>query len=422
MTDLLPHISQPLVNVDDTSSYEMRGWMEDVARFISLNASAGSKLKLISVKADLPDADATGVIYLEDELTYFFLSIVDLAGDRLVGGVNTVIIGASSENCRIKSTGLALGTALITSNYSLPMRNITLEAATILNLDATGNPLQALDWWGVNLQGSSDIGLIKNYSNFVASSMGFLGVSGLVFDGLFGTIAISDTILSGTNPGTIISIPATLTVARRFRINYSSIIVEGAGVGIDVDVSASIPVEGYIFDTCNFSGGGVYVQGVDFDDNKSRWVESRGITNSASLTGYFMANNATVTTISTSSTPVKVLGTTTPISVTQRFNNSTSNRSEYEGAITRDFRVTAVASLTCGNNRQIGVYVAKNGVALTESVSNVTTNAGGRSESASIQAVVELVETDYVEIFVENNTDTVNVTVTDLNVIVEALN
>ena len=55
-------------------------------------------------------------------------------------------------------------------------------------------------------------------------------------------------------------------------------------------------------------------------------------------------------------------------------------------------------------------------------VSNVTTNSGGRSESASVQAVVRLVDTDYVEIWVENNTGANNITVSDLNVVTEALN
>jgi len=41
-------------------------------------------------------------------------------------------IGGSSENCRIKSTGLV--TALITSVYSLPIRNVTIEAALALDL------------------------------------------------------------------------------------------------------------------------------------------------------------------------------------------------------------------------------------------------------------------------------------------------
>lgn len=51
----------------------------------------------------------------------------------------------------------------------------------------------------------------------------------------------------------------------------------------------------------------------------------------------------------------------------------------------------------------------------------VTTNAGGRAESAVVQVIVSLVENDYIEIFVENDTAATDITVTEMNVIVEAL-
>jgi hypothetical protein len=375
----------------------------------------------VSKVQDLPQAQS-GIITLRDNYTYYFTTEVDLLGLRLVGGQNTTILGSSSENSRVKSTGLALGDALLTSEWTTPIRHITLEALTIFDLDATGNPDQALDWYGVNLEGSSDIGTIANYSNFVVASMAFLGVSGLVFDGTFGTIGFTDCLLSGTDPGTIISVPATATITRRLRTSYSSIIASGVGVAFDVSTSASIPVEGYIFDTCNFSGGGTYVNGVQHDDNKARWTENRGITNSASVTGYYMQGNATTTTISAITTPTKVSGTTTETTISQRFTVSTTNRATYDGAVTRNFKITAVCSLSSGNGHQIGIYVAKNGSVLTESETYVTTNASGRLENGAVQVLTQLVDTDYLEIWVENNTAATDILVEDLNVIIEALN
>lgn len=207
-------------------------------------------LVFVSSPSDLP-RPVSGVIALRDGYTYFFLAEVDLLGARLVGGRDTTVLGMSSENCRVKSTGLAPGTPLLASNYTTPIRHITLEAATIFDLDATGVPSsQALDWYGVNLEGSSDIGTIRGYSNFVVASMAFLGASGLVFDGTIGTVGFTDCLFVGTNPGTIISIPATATITRRIRISYSSFVVPGAGVALDVSTSASVPVEGYVLDTC----------------------------------------------------------------------------------------------------------------------------------------------------------------------------
>jgi hypothetical protein len=65
------------------------------------------------------------------------------------------------------------------------MRNITIEHGTAINLDATANANQALDWFGVNFTDCAIIGTIKNYSNFVMTDSAFLNSQGLTFDGTF---------------------------------------------------------------------------------------------------------------------------------------------------------------------------------------------------------------------------------------------
>jgi uncharacterized membrane protein len=360
-----------------------------------------------------------GVIYLLEGVTYYFTRHVDLLGARLVGGINTAILGTSSENSRIKSTGLSASTALISSGYSLPIQHITLEAGKIFDLDASLNANQALDWYGVNLQGSTNIGTIKGYTNFVVASMAFLGVSGLVFDGTIGTIAFSDTIFQGSGSGTIITIPSTANIARRFRINLSSMIVP-SGTGINFSTSATVPVEGYILDTVNFSGGGTYTTGVPYTDNKSRWKECRGIKNSSTVSNYTMHGNAIATIIPAINTRVKVAGVTVNNPITQGFDNSISNRSVYTRKLEGDYKVTAIFSLSGTANHKIGVYVALNGVVIESSKTYITANAAGRVENGAIHAVVELAETNYIEIFTEDTTTTAgNITFEDLNVIIE---
>ena len=132
----------------------------------------------------------------------------------------------------------------------------------------------------------------------------------------------------------------------------------------------------------NFSGGGTYLAGVDSSDNKALFQNNVGINNSADVSQYYMNGNATATTIATIGTEVKVAGTTTSSSVTQKFTN-TDNRATYIGALTRFFKVSATLSLTSGNGHQIGVYVGKNGTILSDSEIYGTTNAGGRAENQS---------------------------------------
>jgi hypothetical protein len=194
----------------------------------------------------------------------------------------------------------------------------------------------------------------------------------------------------------------------------------GSTTGIDVDVSATVPNEGYILDTCNFSGGGTYTAGVAYTDDKARWIECRGVQNTTATGNMTMSGNSTATTGLTQSVPAKVAGTTSLNSISQKFSHS-SNRLTYDGSLSREFQVTVVASLTSGNNKIIGLFVAKNGTTISESEMQTTTSGTGRSESITCQTILELATSDYVEIFCSNESGTQDVTVEYLNVIVKGI-
>ena len=361
-----------------------------------------------------------GVYTLEDNHTYWITNTVDLDGARLVCGQNTTIRGFSSENCRIKSTGL-VGTALITSAYTLPLLNLTIEADVALDLQAVAD--QALDWNGVNFTDCATVGTIANYSNVIWVNCAVLNSANLTFDGTIGTVGFDGCIFVGLPGQSTIILPATYEATRRFRVIYSAVVAFGGATGIQVDPTATIPVESLIFDTVAFSGGATYISGITSDDNKALWVNNTGIGNSSSTALMTMQGNAAATTVSASGTAYLAAGTTTLDSaVTSKFSMPQSNRLAYDGAINRQFRCTAIITLTSGNNVQVGNYFAKNGSLILSSETYTTTDGNGRRENVAIQTVVELTAGDYIEVFVENDTNTSNITVSDLSVIIEALN
>lgn len=390
-----------------------------MSRVIKIQNKLNSNYIIVRSVKDLHDP-INGIIYLTSNTTYLFSASIDLNGKRLVCGENTTIIGGSSENSRIKSTGLT-GTALITSTWSLPIRNITLEADVALNLDATANENQALDWFGVNFTNCNTIGTIKYYNNFIATDCAFLNSGSLTFDGTIGTIGFSSCLFDINSSNTGITLPSTLTISRRFRIIYSAFVVLSGETGINVSTSANIPVEGYILDTVNFSGGGTYRTGVIETDNKALFIACRGINNSAEISYYTMNGNAIPTIVASTGVEYKVLGTTTSQSITQKFTN-TNNRATYNGALTRSFEVSVTASCTSGNNNQVGFYIAKNGVVSAPTEMYITTGGTGRAEGAKVQGVFDLSTNDYIEVFTENNSAVNNIVVTDLSVIIKAIN
>lgn len=374
----------------------------------------------ISQKSDFPTA-VNGVITLEDSAAYIITAPVDLTGDRLVCGANSCLLGTSSENSFLTSTGLS-GNYLVTSDFTLPIRHITFHdvgKAIGLNVNNTGARPIAIDWTGVNFVGCDTNIFIGKISNFIFNKGAILGSGTIIINDSIETFGIENSLFTGSGSAyDIFEVKASAVVTRRFRIIYSSIVAFGSTVGIDFNSSSEVPTEGYILDFVNFSGGGTYLSGFTFSDNEALFTRNTGVNNSADVSQYYMNGNATATTVSATGTEYKVAGTTTSSSVTQKFTN-TDNRATYNGALNRFFKVTAALSVSSGNNNEIGVYIAKNGVIIADSEIYGTTNSGGRAESIVVQSLVQLTSGDYIEIFVENNTATTNITVTDLNVIIE---
>jgi len=393
------------------------------ARITTLeNNAPNPEFKFVNSKSDFPTPSG-GVITLADGVTYFITKTIDLTGDRLVAGNNTVLIGGSSENCFLISTGLSASTALISSVYSLPMRNLSITHGTALNLDGTGNSTAALDWFGVNFTDCATVGTIKTYSNFIMSDCALLNSANMTFDGTIGTVGFVNCLFSGIAAQTTLNFPSTLTITRRIRAIYSSFVAFGGGTAIYVDPAAIVPVESYILDTINMSGGATYTAGVTYTDNRAFFSNCKGIVNSSEIGQAYYTNNTVQNPIATQNVFEKILGTTTASTINQKFDH-TNNRLTYTGGLARSFKITAAISANSVTTQAVTILtrVAKNGTTIAESESQATTSATGRNENFFSQAIVELNTNDFIECFITNATNANSLLVTELNFIVEALN
>jgi hypothetical protein len=410
-----------VTTLDGTESIYLDASDSDVPKKIlysnfasGISSISSGNIVFVANKSDLP-TPSSGVITLADSISYFFTTTVDLTGDRLVCGLNTVILGASSENCYIKSTGLSASTSLVTSAYSLPIRNISFTHGTVFDLDGDG-VTTALDWFGINFVNCATIGTIKDYSNFVMGDSAFLNSSGMTFNGSIGTIAFGNCLFDCSTGGTAIILPSTLTVSRRFRIIYSSFITSSGETSINVSTSATISDERYILDTVNFSGGGTYISGVTQTSNKTLFTNCVGIANTTTRGFYYMVNNTTNTTIGSPNVDVwvKAAGTTTADSKNSKFNHS-NNRLTYTGAFNTSFLVTVNTAVRAGaSNQNISIGIAKNGTILPNSEMTIRTSTSNQEHPGSTQYQIDLVTNDYVELFVKN-TNSTDVRVSDLN-------
>jgi len=370
---------------------------------------------------DLP-APVGGVITLLANAAYFFVTTIDLVGSRLVGSANTTLLGTSSETSIITSTGLGVGVPLFTTSFTTPIRHISFkDVDTALAITARDN-LGEFNWTGVNFVNIPNVGILNGGSNLIFTKGAIVNSLGLVFTGTWASIVLDSSFFLGTgSAGNVISIDSNAVITRRFRTIYSSLVAFGSSVAINVSALASIPIESFILDTVNFSGGGTYLGGLISDSVYSLFVNCIGVRNTYTMSNYVMNGNAILTDIVSTGVPVKVAGVTTSNALSQKFTN-TSNRATYNGGFPRIFDVTAIASVTsASSNDQIGFYLAKNGVALLDTVMVLTTNTSNRAENTVIQTIVELSNGDYIEIFIANATDTSDVTVTHLNVLTKSI-
>ena len=386
-----------------------------------------SDIVFVHSKSDLPTATSGGVITLADSVTYYFTTHIDLSGDRLLGGANTTILGGSSENCSVTSSGLLSTEYLFTSQYTTPIRHITFKDVTnaiSINDGLSGAQPIALDWTGVNFSGCTQNAFFGPIDNFIFSKGAILGGGSITFDGSAGTVGIDNSIFTGSGAAyNILEFTPNSAITRRFRIIYSSFVAFGSTIGINVNDGISIPIDSYILDTCNFTGGSTYLSGIGdiATTNEPRFVNNKGIENTAAIGNYFTSDNTTATTFSAVAAPTTILATTSANDINQKFVH-TGNRLTYVGELQKGFEVQAVASFTgAGQNKLIGLYVAKNGVILPDSEMYATTDGTNKAQSISIQTITRLVNNDYIEVWIENDTDTTSVVVTFLNVIIKSV-
>ena len=174
--------------------------------------------------------------------------------------------------------------------------------------------------------------------------------------------------------------------------------------------------ETFILDTVNFSGAGSAISGSNELDNISLFSNCVGICNTSDVANYFMVGNAASTGIPATDVFIKVSGSTSNGPAVAKF-TQTDNRATYIGALTSFFKLTVGLSMSSGNNNVVSVKLAKNGVIIDSSETQMTMNAAGRSENGFVQTVVELTDGDFVEVFVANTSATNAITVSEMSLV-----
>lgn len=165
--------------------------------------------------------------------------------------------------------------------------------------------------------------------------------------------------------------------------------------------------------TCEFLGGMDALENITNDDIRWNFSGNSGIPDTNPDTLLSLTDNATETVITIVDTPVKVAGVWVDEG-SSFFTGDTTGRATYLGErdLTAPVTVQNTIKASSGTNKDIKMYVAVDGVVVPSAVS---ANRVGQNDprTLTIPWQVDFSENSYVEIFVENNTDTTNLIVTN---------
>jgi hypothetical protein len=374
-----------------------------------VSSTERSNYVLVKSAADFPAASG-GVITLSSGTVYevngtiMLTSKINLNGSWLTGvdAVNDKLIYTPSSG------------ELFTGSNGGNIRNLSLTALTagakLFNLDAAGGAKNFVIQ-NCYMLGCDNVGLIKGFGGTVAF---FYNTNGITFENNF-NLMLTNMLWDVTNKNTFEKYTGTFSLIQKLA---GDIATSSANNAIGMDVSGITSLQTGELKTVLFTGNGTNVLGTF----SSKWeVESAGLPTEkdAVSSGNIYVSTPATTLFAAMNTPVKVSGTTTAASLF-RVTAPTSNRLAYTGTKTRTFQVIcSLSMLAASSNRSYSFYISKNGSLLPESKQFLKLGSNADRGTVTLSCMVSMNTNDYVEVWVENNSDNSSLTVETLNLAIK---
>jgi hypothetical protein len=376
-----------------------------------VTSAVTTKTVVVSEESDFP-TPAAGVITLEPDTDYLLANDISTANRFVVSRPNT-IRASSSQMVSLTYTGS--GDMFTGANPSFKIVNITVDApnGNIFNTTAPSLPgiVQMVE---SNVKSCQTLGAIDGnfitrfsnvaFENIVAGGLTFAGTNnilvvdvGVAFLGggslidlgtsTFESISIDGGVIASSAPGTFFLSGLT---------NSGNIVPGGLG--------SVINNKGF--------GSGSSLNGITTDDARWNFLANNVIADTRPDALLYLSAPAT-TTITTSGVPVLVNGAWTE-QRTSQMSSTAAGRVTYDGEKPSTLPITAKVSAepVSGSNVTIGIYLVKNGVVVSASEAYGTADSG---RPTSITAIWQdsWNNGDYYEIYIENDTNTTNLIVSN---------
>ena len=408
-------MAQDLINVgavanDRTGDTWREAMIKSNNNFTDLFDAEVQRQVVINALADFP-APVAGVITLLADTLYLLGQNVSLGTNTIKLSSNTSLQGLDSIVISLTYTGT--GDMFTIANTRNRIANLMIVCSTgrVLNYtDNTGSIFRMTDCTvsaaRFGLMNGAAPGAVARFTNV----SGAFSVSGLTFTGQWNTLvyevaAITQNAGAFLDLGTatfmaIIIGPVLVTVAS------GATYISGLTNSGNIDVGGT----GQVTQTLS-NGAGTLLAGISVDDALWIFAHNDDIQDTRSDALISMQSNATNTVIASSGTYVLVAGTWVD-SGTSQFTADSAGRMTYLGGnnarLPVDFSCSAAP--VSGNAKTIGFQVALNGTLIPASKRTGTTDSGKPVSITNIWQIT-MATNDFVEIFVTNETDAIDVLV-----------
>lgn len=367
-------------------------------------------------KSDLPTS-VSSEIQLASETTYIMMDIINLGTDRILGANGTTIIGSSRDYHGFNYTGT--GTAITFTNSDMTMANITVDSPNGTAFSVTGSGSEYGTIFYCRFENNATIGNISDMYiiKIIGNLMRDATVNGISSSGSLGGhfyFLDNDVInITGTSVNMGTSTWGALIMFSRNHFHTS------AGGQTVFAGTPSFTAGGGQMVTNNLIGPGTYIDGgstIVKSNINWNFIANVGLNDSQRVGQMYMNNNSTSTAL-TANTPTKVLGTTTANQLERFDTNSVSNRLRYIGVQSIRFKVSCNFTLESGSGDIIEVTIYKNGNPIDGAFNKVEVGGFVSADRVAgmVHGIVELATNDYVELWIENQTDGTDATVTNMS-------
>lgn len=369
---------------------------------------------LVKSESDFPAA-VNGIITLQTNTVYEINGTVTVANKINLN--NSWIQGVHAIDDKLVYTG-ASG-ELFTGTAGGNLHKLSFTAATsgtrLFNLDAAGanNNLIIENCYII---GCDNIGMVKSFAGtvYLNTIACLYNNNGISFQNDT-NVVLENMLWDKTNRNIYEKFTGTFSIIQKVN---GDMLVLSSNTATAFDVSGITGIRAGELKAVLFTGNGTYKNGT-FSKN---WeVESTGLKTEKDdvASGNLYITTPAITSFSASNTPVKVTCTTTSANLF-RVTTSGSNRLIYAGTKTRSFQVICSTTITASsNNKYFSFYIALNGTILPESRQTRKISTGADQGAISLSCIVNLSPGDYIELWVENNTDNTAMTVESMNMAIK---